>query len=90
MGVFSMAVPFPQSVVDAAWVRSGGRCECKRKSHNHPYHRYATILNAYSRGKETQMGWEAHHIDSNGSATVDNCEILCQECHKNTRSYGQS
>ncbi len=71
-----MAKPFPDSVVEAAWVRSGGRCECERSSHNHGK-RCPTKLNKASRGKETSMGWEAHHTNSNGEPILSNCEILC-------------
>ncbi len=82
-----MAKPFPESVVEAAWNRSGGRCECTRSSHGHAS-RCRTQLNKGSRGKETAMGWEAHHINSNGEPVLSNCEILCQDCHKKTGSYG--
>ncbi len=82
-----MPTSFPQSVVDNAWDRSGSKCECNSSSHSHR-NRCSTSLNKGSRGKETAMGWEAHHINSNGASTLSNCEILCQDCHKNTRSYG--
>lgn len=82
-----MAQPFPQSVVDDAWNRSGGRCECDRSSHAHRI-RCTKQLSKGSRGKDSDMGWEAHHKNSNGPSTLSNCEILCQMCHKNTRSYG--
>lgn len=72
-----MAKPFPKDVVDAAWMRSRGRCEkCSKE------------LSKGSRGKESAMGWEAHHINSNAEPTLSNCAILCQDCHKATRSYG--
>jgi 5-methylcytosine-specific restriction endonuclease McrA len=35
------------------------------------------------------MGWEAHHItaeDAGGKDILSNCEILCQQCHKMTRT----
>lgn len=83
-----MAKPFPDTVVALAWLRSGGRCECGRTSHAHRGS-CKTQLNKGSRGKESSMGWEAHHINSNGDGVLSNCEILCQDCHKNTRSYGR-
>lgn len=68
---------FPDSVVDQAWIDANGHCErCSRD------------LMKSSRGLETVMGWEAHHKTAGGSDTVSNCEILCQDCHKKTQSYG--
>jgi len=78
---------FPESVVKQAWDRSGGRCECRRTTHGHSGRCSRTLLWP-SRGKETSYGWEAHHINANGPDTLSNCEILCQDCHKKTRTYG--
>ena len=82
-----MATRFPDSVVLAAWQRAGGKCECKRISHGHKTP-HGIRLNWGSRGKETDLGWEAHHTNANGPAILSNCEILCQPCHKKTYSYG--
>ena len=30
-----MAEQFPESIVEQAWVRSGGKCECDEISHGH-------------------------------------------------------
>ena len=70
---------FPDTIVDQAWNNAHSKCQrCKKP------------LNKGSRGKESPMGWEAHHKNSNGPATASNCEILCQDCHKGTRNYGRS
>jgi hypothetical protein len=69
---------FPQSVKDEVKRRSGGKCECKRKSCKH---------NGRCRSKATEF----HHKTSakaGGSNTLSNCEHLCKPCHENTRSYG--
>lgn len=72
---------FSAQVINKAWKRSKGKCEnCGKK------------LSSGSRGKETPMGWEAHHITpvlKGGEDTLSNCKILCQECHKNTHSFGK-
>lgn len=78
---------FPGSVVLEAWRRSGGQCERNRTSHGHIW-RCPTKLSWAARGSEGTGAWEAHHINSNGLDTISNCEILCQSCHKATRSYG--
>jgi hypothetical protein len=80
---------FPLSVVQEAWKRAGGRCECRRTSHNHPYNHCGKQLSWDNRGKDGAWGcWEAHHISAGGPDTVSNCEILCCDCHKRTSTYG--
>ncbi len=76
---------FPQSVVEQAWRRAGGKCECRRKRHNHYYVRCNKELVWANRGREGRDKWEAHHISSIGGDTLSNCEILCWEpCHRLT------
>ena len=48
-----VAMPFPESVKDAAFTRSGGRCECARKEDSHSQGRCATAL--------TRKSAEFHH-----------------------------
>ena len=84
---------FPLSVVEAAWRRSGGRCECQRSSCGHGYWRCGKQLDWSARGNDYAYGgWEAHHKTAaavGGPDTLSNCEILCISCHKNTGSYGR-
>lgn len=82
---------FSQTVVDTAWNRSGGKCECTRTSHGHSGRCNKSLIYA-NRGQDGKVGaWEAHHIvsiKSGGSDNLSNCEILCIECHKKTGTYG--
>lgn len=80
---------FPESVVREAWERADGKCECRRSGtgHNHSG-RCSKTLAWGSRGAESSLGWEAHHISATGPDTLSNCEILCQPCHKATQTYG--
>lgn len=75
---------FPDSVVEDAWRRAGGRCECRRRSHSHPYVRCNKELVWNNRGREGRGRWEAHHRSSTGGDTLSNCEILCWDCHTAT------
>lgn len=82
---------FSDQVVRAAFSRAEGRCECTRISHGHLSRCNAALL-WHLRGSDFPGGWEAHHktsVAAGGADTLDNCEILCQECHKKTRSYGR-
>lgn len=82
---------FPKSVVEDAWRRAKGLCECERRSCGHTG-RCNKQLTWSNRGQEGCRGaWEAHHIvavSSGGTDALSNCQILCLDCHKNTRSYG--
>ena len=79
---------FSDETVLAAWKRSGGKCECRRVSHNHLYNHCGKELVWNNRGRESGRGaWEAHHrtsIHVSGSDSLSNCEILCWDCHKRT------
>ena len=77
---------FSDEVVKKAWKRSGGRCECRRKTHGHPYIRCPKNLVWKNRGREGRGAWEAHHISRTGGDGLSNCQILCWECHKGTRA----
>ncbi len=71
---------FPDEVVEAAWKRSGSRCECERDhSWHRPFRCHQHLLKRY-RGKDSHFGWETHHVNSNGPDTLRNCKILCPRC----------
>ncbi len=74
---------FPETVKDAAFKRSGGRCECTRTTHTNHRGRCATSV--------SRTSGEYHHtkpVNQGGADTLDNCELLCITCHKQTPSYG--
>lgn len=79
---------FPKSVKDAALLRSGGRCECRRK---HTYDTNPPHKGGRCPQRIRQGQWEAHHktaLASGGPDTLSNCEALCIRCHHLTGSYG--
>lgn len=84
---------FPDKVVWDAWNRAGGRCECTRNHSWHSGRRCNKELSWANRGKEGARGaWENHHITSQkagGKDILSNCEILCLDCHKATRTCGR-
>jgi len=72
---------FPDSVVEQAWTRSGGKCECVRTTHGHTG-RCNKELYKHRRGeRDSEYCWETHHISASGEGTLSNCEILCCKCH---------
>ena len=79
---------FSTDTIEKAWKRSGGRCECRRRTHKHRYVRCGKTLVKHNRGTSGRGCWQAHHINRNGGNGLSNCEILCFACHTGTRSYG--
>jgi len=79
---------FSEETINRAWKRADGKCECRRSSHNHSYVRCGKNLVFANHGREGRGAWEAHHINSSGGDGLTNCEILCWDCHQNTRSFG--
>ena len=75
---------FTDETVRRAWNRAGGRCECRRKTHDHSYVRCNKNLVWGNRGRDGRGAWEAHHRVSGGSDGLSNCEILCWDCHSKT------
>lgn len=79
---------FSDTCVAAAWQRAGGRCECERTTHGHSG-RCGKTLSWNNRGREGWGAWEAHHITAGGPDIASNCEILCWDCHKQTKTFGR-
>jgi len=75
---------FSEEVVARAWRRSGGYCECRRRTHGHYYVRCNKELVRKNRGRGGRGCWEAHHISISGGDGLSNCEILCWDCHSRT------
>ena len=82
-------MPFPLSVVEAAWARSGGRCECLRRFHgSHRIHRCTRFLTKDNWRGQGTGAWEAAYgtaVEGGGSEALSNCEILCMLCYRLTR-----
>ena len=81
---------FSQDIIDQARRRAGGKCECTRSQcPAHSGYRCNKVLDP--KNSQSGMEWHAHHTtsqDAGGTDTLQNCEILCVECHKNTESFG--
>jgi len=83
---------FPEDVVRAALAKAGGRCECQRINRDCLVkHRYARCYESGFTMANRGTRWEAHHKTSQeagGPDVLSNCEILCLDCHKASRTYG--
>ena len=70
---------FSETIIERAWARSGGVCECEREGHNHKGRCRNTLIKGHRRDKYSYFGWEAHSKSGNYLDSVDDCEILCME-----------
>jgi len=76
---------FSEDVVEQAWTRSGGYCECTRTTHGHIGRCNKVLLKSNRGDRDDPFGWEAHSISGLHKDSVSDCEILCwKKCHKLT------
>lgn len=75
---------FPDNIVEEAWKRATGKCECRRSMHRHGDVRCYKELVFQNRGPEGDGRWETHHVSASGGDVLTNCEILCWACHRET------
>jgi 5-methylcytosine-specific restriction endonuclease McrA len=72
-------LPFSDQVKEAAFKRAGGRCECRRPDCGHQ---------GRCQRKFAYYGSAEYHPRSNsGSNSLDNCQLLCLECHVAAHSH---
>lgn len=71
---------FSEDVIKQAWERSGGQCECRKRTHSHFYIPCGKVLIWQNRGKEGRGGWGSKHIHAGAGDVLSNCEILCSDC----------
>ena len=75
-----MAEGFSNEVIEIAWNQAKGHCA-----------RCGKQLVKKNRGRSSgKRGcWEAHHKNRSKGSCLSNCEILCVNCHKKTKSFGK-
>ena len=68
---------FSDKLVEEAWARSGGLCECHYATHGHQSRCRKTLLKAYRGDRYSFFGWEAHSKSGMHMDLLSDCEILC-------------
>ena len=66
---------FSAAVKDQAFVRSRGRCECRRSLHAHKSGRCHHVV-----ARHTAQYHALHDHGDAGTDVVANCEVLCPYC----------
>lgn len=76
---------FADSVIEEAWERAGGRCECKSSTHGH-MGQCIEIISKEDRGDASkQSSWEIRRINESEGYALSNCEIVCRNCYEKPR-----
>ena len=74
---------FTDDVLQQAWQRSGGKCECQNRSHDHGFYACDELLEWLNRAQPGLGSWEARHKvvpEDGGDDSLENCEIVCLDC----------
>ncbi len=80
-----MADEFSDEIVEQAWARSGGNCECELTGHGHTGKHNATLLKSFRGDRDSSFGWEAHSKSGSHLDIASDCLIYCwNPCHKAT------
>ena len=80
-----MVDQFSESLVERAWQRSGGRCECEKTSHGHIGRCDQMLLKTFRGDRNSGYGWEAHSISKQHLNELSDIEILCwNPCYRLT------
>ncbi len=72
-----------ERAIKQAWMRSSGRCECRRASHPHQADRCGAPLFWAHRSNRMLLGsWEALRRETGRWGAIEHFEILCWACYQ--------
>ena len=78
-----MSDHFSESLIEQAWQRSGGECECWKESHGHIGTCNKMLMKTYRGDRSSAYGWEAYSISGQYLDEMSDIEILCWDpCYK--------
>ena len=81
-GGYNMTSLLLDSVINTAWKRSEGKCECSSTDHDHKW-RCCKVLYLPHRGLDEFGGWELYYKDKSARLNdPNNCEIQCFACYR--------
>ncbi|WP_353713930.1 hypothetical protein [Dehalogenimonas sp. 4OHTPN] len=72
---------FSYVVVQQAWTRSSGRCECARGSHQHPGRCNRLLIWERRTGESKPGAWVAESKSGQFRPDASDCEIVCWQCY---------
>lgn len=75
-------MPFSNEIVDGAWKRSGGKCECTRPRHGHTGRCNQPLQATAKADMASSYGWKVNSVSGVYKNLLADCEILCIKCFK--------
>jgi hypothetical protein len=69
------------AAVEAAWLRSGARCECASAHHAHGARRCGARLEWVNRGRHGEGAWEIHREGTADEGAGETVAAFCWDCH---------
>ena len=75
-----------RELVEQAWARAGGKCECKRIGCQHPGGRCGNTLNQKAFHLDDEDGWYVRLINEFGPQKMFNIEVACSKCFNKLKS----
>ena len=72
---------FSDEIVERAWKRSGGICECTRTNHTHSGVCKQQLDKSQRGNKDNPHGWQVHSISGFYKDIASDCEIICLICY---------
>ena len=72
-----MAGEYSDDIVEKAWRRSRGHCECKRATHGHISICSRFLLKGHRGDRNSIFGWDTYSVSGEHLDDVSDCEILC-------------
>lgn len=74
---------FSKELIEKAWERSGGVCECRRAGHGHIGRCHNSLIKGHRDDRISYFGWQAYSKSGDYLDSLDDCEILCYDpCYK--------
>jgi hypothetical protein len=71
---------FSERVIEKAWSRAGGRCECTSRNHWHSGRCNGILIRSFRGEKENSYGWETY-CKNGSTGEPSDCEIYCIKCY---------
>ena len=75
-------MPFSNEIVDAAWKRSGKKCECSTPKHGHTGRCNKQLIETDKASEASSYGWKVHSVSGAYKKELSDCQILCTACYK--------
>ncbi len=75
-------MPFSNEIVEGAWKRSGGKCECTLPRHGHTGRCNKQLIKTDKAAEASSYGWKVHSLSGAFKKDLADCQILCASCFK--------